>query len=214
MEVVGSHSPAMTDQLDPRVRRTRQMLVCALAELLDTTAFEKISVGDIADRATLNRATFYDHFADKYALLEAMVAQRFEELLNRRQVVFDGRCPTVLRNITLAMCDFLADMPGPGCPGHRQMEKHFEAALMAVVRGMLIDGLKRYPPASGMPAEMIAATISGAIYGGATEWLRTRDRGSAEAAAQAIFPLIVPILVGPGDRQMPERLSGSGIGDR
>ena len=54
--------------VDPRIRRTRQLLQQALAKLLETKEFEKISVQDITEAATLNRATFYDHYGDKFAL--------------------------------------------------------------------------------------------------------------------------------------------------
>ena len=54
---------------DPRVKRTRQLLLQALDELAAEKDIRSISVQDIAARATLNRATFYAHFRDKEALL-------------------------------------------------------------------------------------------------------------------------------------------------
>ncbi|MGD1097474.1 MAG: helix-turn-helix domain-containing protein, partial [Bryobacteraceae bacterium] len=56
--------------LDPRIRRTRQLFHQALEKLLEKKEFDEISVQDIADAATVNRATFYDHYPDKFALLE------------------------------------------------------------------------------------------------------------------------------------------------
>lgn len=72
--------------VDPRIRRTRKLLQQALGKLLETKDFDTISVQDITDAATLNRATFYDHYADKSALLECMVGSRFLELLAEREV--------------------------------------------------------------------------------------------------------------------------------
>ncbi len=191
MEIAESRA----EVVDPRIRRTRQMLHAALERLLGEKSFERISVGEIAEQATLNRATFYDHYTDKSALLEGMVAQRFQELLDRRGVVFDGECPRALMSITLAMCDYLAELPGMACPERRQMmERHFEPALMAVVRRMLLAGLEQHPPTGGVSPELIAATISGAIYAGANEWLRTPQRGTAEEATRSIFQLIRPML--------------------
>jgi AcrR family transcriptional regulator len=83
--------------LDPRIRRTRHLLQQALGKLLETKEFEKISVQDIAEAATLNRATFYDHYPDKFALLESMVAGRFHEFLAARRVVFNAGCASALR---------------------------------------------------------------------------------------------------------------------
>ena len=44
--------------------------------------FQSITVQDITERATVNRATFYAHFEDKYTLLDESVRDRFEEVLN------------------------------------------------------------------------------------------------------------------------------------
>src|ERR1700728_2063485 len=60
---------------DPRVTRTRKLIRDSLTSLLAEKSFESISVQDIAERATINRATFYAHFTDKFALLDALVRE-------------------------------------------------------------------------------------------------------------------------------------------
>src|ERR1700677_4733063 len=67
--------------VDPRILRTRKLLQQALAKLMEKKEFDAISVQDIAEQATINRATFYDHYPDKFALLECTVGSRFNELL-------------------------------------------------------------------------------------------------------------------------------------
>src|SRR6266404_3342096 len=128
------------ETLDPRIRRTRQLLQKALRNLLEKKELEEISVQDVAEEATVNRATFYDHYTDKFALLECMVGSDFHELLAERQIQFDGTCASGLRSIVLAVCDYLARMHGPDC--QRQSQPHMEAAIIAVVRRILVDGLK------------------------------------------------------------------------
>ena len=98
---------ASQEFVDPRIRRTRQLLHQALVNLLETKDFDKISVQDIAEAATVNRATFYDHYADKFALLESMVENRFNKLLAQRDVKFDGTCSSALTGIVLAVCVYL-----------------------------------------------------------------------------------------------------------
>ena len=73
-----------TETTDPRILRSRRMLMEALARLLTKKEFEDLSVQEIADEATLNRATFYLHYADKNALLQAMTESRFRDLIERR----------------------------------------------------------------------------------------------------------------------------------
>src|SRR5580658_2553053 len=126
------------ETLDPRIRRTRELLQQALDKLLESKEFEKISVQDIAEAATVNRATFYDHYNDKFALLECMVGGRFHELLANRGVQFDGSCASALKAIVLAVCDYLTQMQGPH--GKREFEPHMESAIIQVVRRMLLEG--------------------------------------------------------------------------
>ncbi len=47
------------ESTDPRVLRSRQMLMEALLRLLNRKEFDDLSVQEIADEAGLNRATFY-----------------------------------------------------------------------------------------------------------------------------------------------------------
>jgi AcrR family transcriptional regulator len=62
----------IAENTDPRVLRSRQMLMESLLRLLARKEFADISVQEIADEATLNRATFYLHYPDRNALLQAM----------------------------------------------------------------------------------------------------------------------------------------------
>ena len=59
-------------QVDPRILRTHKLLQDALIELTAERGFDAVTVGEIAERATVNRATFYRHYQDKYDLLEQM----------------------------------------------------------------------------------------------------------------------------------------------
>jgi AcrR family transcriptional regulator len=75
--------------------------------------FEDVSVQEIADEATLNRATFYLHYADQNVLLQAMTESRFRNLIERRAITFTD-CNGALRAIALGVCDYLAE--SSGCP--------------------------------------------------------------------------------------------------
>jgi AcrR family transcriptional regulator len=187
-------SETSVETLDPRIRRTRLLLQQALGKLLETKEFENISVQDITEAATLNRATFYDHYPDKFALLECMVATRFDELLAERGVSFDGTCPTALKAMVLGVCDYLASMPRVDCERQRQLEPHMESAVIAVVRRMILDGLKRHPVENGASPEIIAATVSWAIYGAAKVWVRTPQRCCSETIVETIQALVSPIF--------------------
>ena len=57
---------------DRRVRKTRSAIKSSFIELLNEKELEKITIQDIADRADINRGTFYLHYEDKYLLLSDM----------------------------------------------------------------------------------------------------------------------------------------------
>jgi AcrR family transcriptional regulator len=171
---------------DPRIRRTRDLLQQALGKLLKKKEFEEISVQDITEAATLNRATFYDHYNDKFALLECMVGTQFHNLLAKRKVHFDRSCPGTLNALVLAVCDYLSQM-------RRDPEPHMESAIIAVVRRILLEGLKAHPPKAA-PPEMIAAAVSWAIYGAAKEWVQTPNRCLSEETAATVVRLVSPML--------------------
>ncbi len=180
--------------MDPRVRRTRQLLHDALERLLETKDFEAVSIQEIADAATLNRATFYDHYPDKATLLRCHVAIRFQALLEARGVQFDGTCGSALRAIALGVCDYLAESTTGKCGVRRLLDPHLELAVSTVVKNLILDGLRGHTANRTVPLEMAAATLSWAIYGGAREWLESAEQAPSEAAAATIMALVSPIL--------------------
>jgi AcrR family transcriptional regulator len=67
--------------VDPRQVKSREALIAAAIELVDERELADISVTDLASRAGLTRMTFYQHFPDRDALLQAAGAERFESAL-------------------------------------------------------------------------------------------------------------------------------------
>jgi AcrR family transcriptional regulator len=180
---------------DPRIRRTRQLLQGALQTLMQSRSFDEISVQDITDTATVNRATFYDHYTDKFALLDAMVGGGFHKLLHERNVSFDGTCPTAAASIILATCDYLTLSHGDrsACARQNAFEPLMESAMTAAIRRVLINGLNKDGASAGS-AEMIATTASWAIYGAAKQWFYTPEHAPAEEIVGTILQLVMPIL--------------------
>jgi AcrR family transcriptional regulator len=182
--------------LDPRIRRTRQMLRNALFGLLQEKTFETISIQDIAERSTVNRATFYDHYRDKSELVQDLVLQRFNDLLCQRQVHYDGTCLKAGQALILAVCDFLLQLSG-GCPKHERLFEPFvQTTIQRRLQQILWEGFQKHPPATNVDPCLTATTMSWAIYGAATHWLHSENRPQPEQFAEAAFKLIQPILIG------------------
>jgi AcrR family transcriptional regulator len=181
-----------TETTDPRILRSRRMLMEALARLLMKKEFEDISIQEIADEATLNRATFYLHYPDKNALLQAMTESRFRDLIERRAITFTD-CNGALRAIATGVCDYLAE--STGCPG--QLARiPLEGSIIPVVEDMFKEGLAHRGLAPGADAELMATTAAWAVFGAARRWFQTPNRISAEDMAARIQTMVSPVLFG------------------
>jgi AcrR family transcriptional regulator len=181
-----------TGTTDPRILRSRRMLMDSLARLLMKKEFEDISVQEIADDATLNRATFYLHYPDKNALLQAMTGVRFRDLIERRSITFTD-CRGALRAIALGVCDYLADTTS--CPS--QLARiPLEGCIIPVVEDMFKEGLALHGTAPGVDAALLATTAAWAVFGAARRWFQTSNRIPAEEMAAKIESMVSPVLFG------------------
>ena len=180
---------------DPRIRRTRQLLQGALQTLMQTKSFDEISVQDITEAATVNRATFYDHYTDKFSLLDATVGSGFHMLLHQRNVQFDGTCPSAAGAVILATCDYLTQAhAGAVCNRQSAFEPLMDAAMTTAIRRVLAAGMPKVEAPRAISPEMVAMSASWAIYGAVKQWFYTPNHPSAEEIVPSILQLVMPVL--------------------
>jgi Transcriptional regulator len=100
-----------TTRTDPRILRTRQLLRDAFIDLLEEMDIEKISVNKLAERATINRVTFYLHYKDIPDMLEKMADDMIEDIhqvLDRSTVKSES--PEVINTtILVKLLEHIAD---------------------------------------------------------------------------------------------------------
>jgi len=181
-----------SEPTDPRILRSRRMLMDSLARLLVRKEFEDISVQEIAEEATLNRATFYLHYPDKNALLRAMTDERFQDLLRRRGISFT-ECGGALRAIALGVCDYIAETAGCATQLARIP---LENSIVPVVEAMFKQGLTLHGTAPEPDADLLATTAAWAVFGAARKWFQAPNRIPAEDMAAKIETIVKPILFG------------------
>lgn len=66
--------------MDRRQRKTRKAILEACISLIEEKDFAKITVNEIAERADINRGTFYLHFLDKYDMMESFELEMIEKI--------------------------------------------------------------------------------------------------------------------------------------
>jgi AcrR family transcriptional regulator len=70
----------MNKKTDLRVLRTKKFIRKAFYDLIEEKGYEGITIQDIADRAMINRNTFYLHYQNKPDLLETCMNELLSEL--------------------------------------------------------------------------------------------------------------------------------------
>jgi AcrR family transcriptional regulator len=195
MLVKGS-SGTVEKRVDPRVKRTRELIVGAFGELVAEKGHRGLTVQEIAERATVNRATFYDHFRDQYELLDYFISEAFRGELRRSLPATPGLDEETLRVLVLAVCDFLSKLE-TGC--RTRSDRQFirpmvEAQVQSELYEELLGWLEASPrKANGRLAspENTASVVSWAIFGAGLEWSRNGGAKSAEGLADEVLSVIV-----------------------
>ncbi len=196
------------NQADPRVRRTRKLLQQALTDLLAEKSFHSINVQDVVDRATVNRATFYAHFPDKYALLDYVVGEWFRDELTRAELGSTPFYTANLRTLIDTVLTVVRNFHGGCRPGDRDVQPMLETKLQTVLAEFLEDWLR---PASATP-RAAARLVSWTIFGSAMEWARETTVEDLDARVDQILEFVLngmgalaPRVPGPGAARNEKR---------
>ena len=182
------------NEADPRVRRTRKLIVEAFFTLLAEKGFRTLSVQDIAARATVNRATFYLHFEDKYALMDWVVRNMFREALTRRLGPVSRLSLDNLRLLVVTVCELLSQYHGHCAPRDRNVEPPVEVKAQEELAAFLLAWLQQVPLAKGdadRTRETTALLLSWAIFGAGVEWSSGDHRCSVEEWAREVVGILV-----------------------
>jgi len=67
-------------QMDRRVQKSQDAIKNAFVELMSEKNLDQITMQDISDRANVGRRTIYDHYMDKYDLLDKLIKEHINEL--------------------------------------------------------------------------------------------------------------------------------------
>jgi len=175
---------------DLRVRRTRKLLMQAMIELTIEQGFAAITVQDIADRAMINRATFYRHYLDKYDLLDKYMDVVYELTASQEALSSPQTQGTNSSNPTLGLvsmfehvqqhADFYRVMLGAkGDPAFVQrIRQYSELRLRSLLPG---DRATLQP--SSPPLDLCLSYLSHAGIGVLDWWLKAGQSHPPEQVA-------------------------------
>jgi AcrR family transcriptional regulator len=186
--------PTQINLDDPRVKRTRQLLQQAFLSLMMEGSFRDITVQQITDRATVNRATFYAHYEDKFDLLDSAMRDLFKQELAARLGDDSAWNRKHLHVLVAGVFEMMAQTNHACAPAGRDFQPYLERAIQEEIEAILLAWM-RQPSFPAAPAEVTLETLamvwSWAIFGAATQWSRSeRSDPADELARQVTFTLL------------------------
>ena len=180
--------PNPQEKLDPRVKRTRNLILGSFDSLLAEKGFESISVQDITDKAEINRATFYAHFPDKYGLLDYFITQMFMQEVDRRTLNTCHYTHDNLRILVFAVIEFLSNMHSECAQPHQQFESLIEGTIKKQVYELLTHWLEQAD--AKISTDIPATVATWAIYGLASHYSHLKKRPALEEFVDEALPLV------------------------
>jgi Transcriptional regulator len=161
-------------QADRRAKRSVRMIKQAFRELVEEKGFTAVTVQDIADRADVNRGTFYAHFPDKYALLDLVIREKFRQLLERHLTEDAEWTRKDLALLIRVVLSHFEDVYR-NCTHRESLNPMFEQAVQQELKAVLLQWLRKTPAERRIvPPEVAASMCSWAIFGVANEWSKQR----------------------------------------
>lgn len=177
---------------DPRVTRTRSLLEDAFMEIVAKKGFQSVSVQDITDKAGVNRATFYAHFPDKYALLDHSIRMQFRLELEKRTLNVCTFSMENLRALIISVCEFISTASSHCNPPSAQFEALMETQVKVQIQELVQNWIENLD--TNVEPKIASTATSWAIYGLALEWSRDKKHPAADAYADQVLPLIASNL--------------------
>jgi AcrR family transcriptional regulator len=170
---------------DIRVQRTQQALQQAFMDLLKEQSYDEVSVRAIAQRAEVGYKTFYRHYADKEALLYAILGGI---LLEGQTVLLPPTSPLAAEQNTLSAFRYV-----------QRYADLFRVLLRSPVAETLIQPLidfglaegRRFFGGSDTPDELIAYHFVTAMQYLMRWWLEQGQQYSPEQMAEYVNRLLI-----------------------
>ena len=181
--------------MDARIARTRRSLQDALLELARERSLDDITVADIADRAGVNRSSFYQHYSDKDVLLADALDEAVEDV-SAPLLEITGPVSAPPEQLFA----YLQHIEQNGDLYRRVLGDHGSTVVTARVRDRIerlvgeAIGKAAVPGFEGVPIEVVAAGIAGSALGVVRAWLERDPVPTVATVADWLWR----VLLGPG----------------
>lgn len=174
---------------DPRILRTRKLIMDSFIELSSKKEFKDITIKDITTEAMINRATFYYHFEDIYDLLEKVLSEVLLVNLNGDFYKNYSLNEEAFISIFVAITNFQMSLSNRCHRGYQDtIGRIIREQLEIIFHKML---LKQNKMEDHEDLRINAVILSWGIYGASVEWKRNGMKISPEEFIKPAIPNLI-----------------------
>lgn len=180
-------------RFERRKNRTHKALKRAALELVLEKGYDSVTIQDIVDRADYGRGTFYLHFDDKESVVWEIIMDGLEEA-NRQgsQRYVEGQYPPGYLGylITFEHAERNQDLYRlmMGSQGSSLLSHRVAQVLAGQIEASIRSEM--YDPSPGLPPDVIAQAIVGALVRLVLWWLETPNEYTSKQMADMLWQII------------------------
>jgi AcrR family transcriptional regulator len=194
---------------------SRTAILAAAEKLFAARGLQEVTISEVADAAGVARATVFNQFGSKHALVDAITAQvltGYVTLLQEALADRDTPAPALMRNLFEAMGRGIQENAhfyravfreiaklslGLDEGGEAQAQRR---AATDLLRQLQLRGQARGELTRAQPAEELATAFDGLVYGTIIHWLYEDQRESLAARLRAAADLLLGGVAGEPQR--------------
>ncbi|HEX6484733.1 MAG TPA: TetR/AcrR family transcriptional regulator [Ktedonobacteraceae bacterium] len=191
---------------DPRVLRTRQLLLQAFSDLFSEKGFHAMTVQDITERARVNRGTFYTHFEDKYAILECWLREQFQQRVASTVLISGLWSPGTFRLLIQSVVEWFTQLHQLTRSADRSLIPLVVTTLQEALFELLLQGFK---PVAGsgldqqVDLETVAMVTSWAIFGTGFQCFHQWDEQTVALPPEELASQVTRVLMSGVAQALP-----------
>ena len=184
----------MVNQDDPRVLRTRQLIKEAFSILLQKKGFDAITIKDIAQKAAINRATFYAHYEDKYALLEEIIEQAFHKMFPKQVMYAQEFTDEICNQLILMTYNYIVTFYNTCRMDSKSIativDEKIRNMLKQMIESIFLKG-NTFRIEDNLNIKIISAMTCSAISGGAYSWFKAGENDRTDLLVDIVRPYVM-----------------------
>ncbi|MNM92373.1 DNA-binding transcriptional repressor FabR [compost metagenome] len=162
------------------------MIVDAFNQLIATRNFEQISVKDITAIATVNRATFYAHFVDKYELLDEMLTENIRGVMKEHFTCNPDLNEDSIVQMFISITEIHDRMHTQCKRGYNTFTQRIEDKVKEQLTLLVSHSLQSNN-------QLLAAMFGWALYSAFVQWDHSRQE-PIQTFAKTAAPLLLRLL--------------------